>query len=51
MAKRLYGGRTLEQYILDLQKNGWQVANIASIVRVNAQTVREVLARNNIIID
>lgn len=51
MTKRLHGGRTTEQYVLDLQKNGWQVANIASIAGVSAQTVREILIRKNIIMD
>ena len=51
MTKRLHGGRTTEQYVLDLQKNGWQVANIASIAKVDAQTVREILRRKNIIMD
>jgi len=51
MTKRLHGGRTTEQYVLDLQKNGWQVANIASIAGVDAQTVREILRRKNIIMD
>lgn len=51
MAKRLHGGRTTEQYVLDLQKNGWSLANIASIAGVSAQTVREILRRKNIIMD
>jgi len=51
MTKRLHGGRTTEQYVLDLQKNGWGVANIASIAGVSAQTVREILKRKNIIMD
>lgn len=37
--------------MLDLQKNGWGVANIASIAKVDAQTVREILRRKNIIMD
>jgi len=51
MTKRLHGGRTTEQYVLDLHSNGWQVANIASIAGVDAQTVREILRRKNIIMD
>ncbi len=51
MTKRLHGGRTTEQYVLDLQKKGWQVANIASIAKVDAETVREILRRKNIIMD
>lgn len=51
MTKRLHGGRTTEQHVLDLQKNGWGVTNIASIAGVSAQTVREILRRKNIIMD
>lgn len=51
MTKRLHGGRTTEQYVLDLHKNGWCVTNIASIAGVSAQTVREILRRKNIIMD
>lgn len=51
MTKRLHGGRTTEQYVLDLHKNGWGVANIASIAKVEASTVREILRRNRIITD
>ena len=41
----------MEQYLLDLHENGWGVSNIASIAGVGAQTVREILERNNIIVD
>ena len=51
MTKRLHGGRTVEQYIYDLQKEGWGVANIASIAKVEAATVREVLQHRNIVLD
>ena len=51
MTKRLHGGRTTEQYVLDLHSNGWQVANIASIAGVSAQTVREILARHKVFMD
>lgn len=51
MTKRLHGGRTTEQYVLDLHKNGWCVTNIASIAKVDAETVREILRRKNIIMD
>lgn len=51
MTKRLHGGRTVEQFIYDLQKEGWGVANIASIAKVEAETVRAVLKRRNIILD
>lgn len=51
MTKRLHGGRTTEQYVLDLHSNGWCVTNIASIAKVDAETVREILRRKNIIMD
>lgn len=37
--------------MLDLQREGWYPANIASIAGVSAQTVREILRRKNIIMD
>lgn len=46
---RVHGGKTLEQQVIRLQKEGWHVANIASIAKVNADTVREILKRRNII--
>ena len=46
---RVHGGKALEQQIIRLQKEGWHVTNIASIVKVNADTVREILKRRNII--
>jgi plasmid maintenance system antidote protein VapI len=46
---RVHGGKALEQQVIRLQKEGWHVANIASIVKVNAETVREILKRRNII--
>ena len=51
MTKRLHGGRTTEQYVLDLHKNGWRVTNIASIAKVDAETVREILARHKVFMD
>jgi len=51
MTKRLHGGRTVEKYIYDLQKEGWGVSNIASIAKVEAETVREILKRKNIVLD
>lgn len=46
---RVHGSKALEQHVILLQKEGWHVANIASIVKVNAETVREILKRRNII--
>lgn len=51
MTKRLHGGRTTKQYVLDLQREGWYPANIASIAKVDTETVREILRRKNIIMD
>ena len=51
MTKRLHGGRTTEQYVLDLHKNGWCVTNIASIAHIDVQTVREILARHKVFMD
>lgn len=42
-------GKPLEQQVIRLQKEGWHVANIASIAKVNADTVRAILKRRNII--
>ena len=33
---RVHGGKALEQQVIRLQKEGWHVANIASIAKVNA---------------
>lgn len=41
----------MEQFIYDLQKEGWGVSNIASIAKVEAETVREILKRRNIVLD
>ena len=46
---RVHGGNTLEQQVIRLQKEGWHMANIASIAKVDADTVREILKRRNII--
>lgn len=46
---RVHGGKALEQQIIQLQEEGWHIANIASIAKVNAETVREILKRRNII--
>ena len=43
---RVHGGKALEQQVIRLQKEGWHVANIA---KVDADTVREILKRRNII--
>lgn len=48
-ATRVHGGKALEQQVIRLQKEGWHIANIASIAKVNADTVREILKRRNII--
>ena len=34
MATRVHGGKALEQQVIRLQKEGWHVANIASIAKV-----------------
>lgn len=47
--KNLRGGRTLVQHVLDLQKEGWQVANIASIAQVDAEKVRNILRSNGLL--
>lgn len=50
MAKtRLHGEKVLEQHVIRLHEEGWHVANIASIAKVDADTVREILKRRNII--
>jgi len=46
---RVHGDKALEQQVIRLQKEGWHIANIASIAKVNADTVREILKRRNII--
>jgi len=46
---KVHGGKALEKQIIRLQKEGWHVANIASIAKVDADTVREILKRRNII--
>lgn len=50
MAKtRLHGEKALEQHVIRLHEEGWHVPNIASIAKVDADTVREILKRRNII--
>jgi lambda repressor-like predicted transcriptional regulator len=46
---RVHGGKALEEQVIRLHKEGWHLANIASIAKVNAETVREILKRRNII--
>lgn len=46
---RVHGGKALEQQVIRLQREGWHVANIASITKVDVDTVREILKRRNII--
>lgn len=46
---RVHRGKALEQQVIRLQKEGRHVANIASIDKVDADTVREILKRRNII--
>ena len=46
---RVHGCKALEQQVIRLQKEGWHIANIACIAKVNADTVREILKRRNII--
>ena len=49
MTTRVHGGKFLEQQVIRLQKEGWHISNIASITKVDAETVREILKRRNII--
>ena len=49
--KRIHRGKALEQQVIRLQKEGWHVANIASIAHVDADTVRTILKRQNIAFD
>ena len=44
-------GSALEKRVMELHKNGWFPVNIASIAHIDIKTVRDVLARNNVIID
>ena len=50
MKKRIHGNGILEKKILDLYNEGWHLANIASIAHSDANTVREILNRNGILI-
>jgi hypothetical protein len=36
---------------MELHREGWFPVNIASIARIDIQTVREVLTRNKVILD
>lgn len=44
---RVHGGKALEKQVIRLQKEGWHIANIASIAKVDAGTVREILKRRS----
>lgn len=39
---------TLRKQVMRLYDEGWHVANIASIAKVNADTVRQILKDNHI---
>ena len=45
------GGTTLDRRVMELHHEGWFPVNIASIARIDIQTVREVLTRNKVILD
>lgn len=45
------GGTTLDRRVMELHREGWFPVNIASIARIDIQTVREVLTRNKVILD
>lgn len=47
-AKRVHGGKALEQQVIRLQKEGWHVANIASIAGMKAGVVKEILESHDI---
>ena len=46
---RLHGQQSVADQVMRLHQEGWQPVNIASIAKVNADTVREILKRMNII--
>lgn len=48
MATRVHGGKALEQQVIRLQKEGWHVANIASIAGVNQNVVKDILESRDI---
>ena len=51
MRTRQHGGAALDRKIMELHREGWFPVNIASIARIDIQTVREVLTRNKVILD
>ena len=48
---RRTGGSSLDRRVMKLHREGWFPVNIASIARIDIQTVREVLTRNKVILD
>ncbi len=49
--KRLHGQKALEKRVISLQREGWHIPNIASLVHERPDVVREILQRQNVIID
>lgn len=48
---RQIGGAALERRVMELHNEGWFPVNIASIARIDIQTVRDVLTRHKVILD
>ena len=48
---RRLGDSSLKRKIMELHREGWFPVNIASIARIDLQTVRDVLTRNKVILD
>lgn len=48
---RQFGGAALERRVMELHNEGWFPVNIASIARIDIQTVRDVLTRHKVILD
>lgn len=47
--KRFHGGSSLEQQIVRCFKEGWHVANIASIVGAKSGVVEDILRKKKLI--
>ncbi|MBQ9646126.1 MAG: hypothetical protein IJV24_07205 [Prevotella sp.] len=48
---RRSGGSFLDKRVIDLHNEGWHAPNIASIAKIDIQTVKEVLQRHKLILD
>lgn len=51
MSRKQPGGAGLEKRVMELHREGWFPVNIASIARIDIQTVRDVLTRHKVILD